>query len=316
MGGTGFTGGAIVRHLTSPGGTRTGGGSTPPVRVLARQPAEPAPGTEQVSADLTDPRSLRGSCAGVDTIIHAASYVGSDAKRCHDVNYAGTQALLEEAATAGVRSVVYISTTAVYGHGPHRGPDETALTPAPVSAASRWRLAAERAVLDTDAEGVILRPHLVHGHGDRHVLPVLAQLLRRVGGLPDGVSGRSSMVCVDDLARVAVALARSPTEQGAGGAVHHVAHPRPVRMHDVLDALSRTLGLPPGPALTAAEHRRRTTEFMPRLSDHQYALLTQDHWYDSSSIWRRTGLDPGPGFEARFAAAAEWYARTLGAGRQ
>ncbi|MFE0106927.1 NAD-dependent epimerase/dehydratase family protein [Streptomyces sp. NPDC059009] len=319
VGGTGFIGSAIVRELL--GSARAS--AAPRLRVLAsrRPPAAAVPdGVEFTTADLTDPASLRGACAGVTTLVHTASYVGRDAARCDAVNHTGTLALLDEARRAGVRRVLYISTASVYGSGPHRGAAEGELTPGPQSAASASRLAAEAAVLD--AGGVVLRPHLVSGVGDRWVVPTLARLLRRVPDWPTLRPAHSSMIAVDDLARLVGALVRQGQDgdgdgdeaagQDGGGQVYHAAHPRPVCMRSLVFALGRLLGLPPPRgALSLQDHRELVTRSVPELSDHQYALLTQDHWYDSSRIWDRTRLEPGPGPIGRFAECAGWYEREL-----
>ncbi|MGY0071869.1 hypothetical protein ACWZEH_35035 (plasmid) [Streptomyces sp. QTS137] len=83
-------------------------------------------------------------------------------------------------------------------------------------------------------------------------------------------------------------------------------------MGRVLSALQRHLGLPaPRGDVSLREHRDQVAHAVPELSDHQYALLTRDHWYRSDRLWARIGEDPEPGFEARFAEAASWYAHHL-----
>ncbi|MGW7610076.1 NAD-dependent epimerase/dehydratase family protein [Streptomyces sp. NPDC054766] len=313
VGGTGFIGTAVVRQLRS----RGRGSARPQIRVLSsRTPPEtdPADDVRYVRADLTQPETLDGVCTGVTTLLHTASYVGRDPARCEAVNHLGTLALLAEAHRAGVDRIVYVSTTSVYGPGPHRGVRELQQAPAPASPASASRLRAERAVLD--AGGLVLRPHLVYGRGDVWVVPTLAGLLARVPGWPAGAMPRSSMVSVDDLARCAVSLAcgaKAPT----GPDVYHVADPEPVPMDRLLSAMHRVLGLPlPQYGEPAYAHRARTARAMPGLTDHQYALLTRDHWYDCDRVWARTGEHPGPGFEQRFAEYRSWYLRHLtGTGR-
>ncbi|MCT4356216.1 NAD(P)-dependent oxidoreductase [Streptomyces sp. Je 1-79] len=343
VGGSGFIGGAVVRALlrtttddapapTAPGAPAFGTGTrgapgTPAVTVLCRRPPEPPardPRLRYVTGDLTDPRTLRGVCSGATTVVHAASYVGGDADRCREINHLGTLALLEEARRAGVRRLLYVSTAAVYGSGPHRGPTEEETVPAPQSAASASRLAAEHAVLR--AGGLVLRPHLVYGPGDRWFVPTLARLLHLVPCWPREPSAHSSVVHVDDLAATVAALVGEDTEGegsglgegagggiggGAGGGVFHVAHPRPESAADLVATTALRLGLPAPDDVSAAEHRRLTARAVPALSAHQYDLLTQDHWYDSSRILRRTGVEPGPGFAARFPECADWYRKHL-----
>ncbi|MDQ8706881.1 NAD-dependent epimerase/dehydratase family protein [Streptomyces sp. LHD-70] len=310
VGGSGFVGRAIVRELAQ----RNGELREPRLRTLTsrRPPDGTCPrGVAHTVADLTDPASLRGTCAGVTTLVHAAAHVGRDPARSDAVNRAGTLALLDEARRAGVRRVLYVSTASVYGSGPHRGPAEGELTPAPESAASATRLAAERAVLD--AGGIVLRPHLIVGPGDRWVVPTIAQVLGRVPDWP-AAGAKSSLIGVEDLARLVAALVAEEPRQERGD-VLHAAHPAPVRTRDLVLAVARLLGLPaPRGTLTLPEHRERLARELPALSGHQYALLTRDHWYDSARIWRRTRLEPGPGPLEKLGAYAGWNGEPRGRG--
>ncbi|CAL9392451.1 NAD(P)-dependent oxidoreductase [Streptomyces sp. Tu 3180] len=308
-GGTGFIGGAVVRALRS----RTGPSGAPGLRVLSSRgaPAAPRPGTvRHVGADLTRPESLRGVCEDVTTLVHAVSYVGRDPGRCRAVNHFGTLALLDEARRAGVERVVYVSTASVYGTGPHRGAAEGEIAPRPGSPASESRLRAEHAVLD--AGGIVVRPHLVYGEGDRWVVPTVARMLRSVPDWPAEAMPLTSLISVGDLARCVAALVRGPGT-AEGPEVYHAADPCPLPLSRLLLALHRVLGLPlPPGGISPAEHRARLARALPALSDHQYALLTQDHWYDGRKLWERTGEEPGPEFEQQLAGCRAWYARQTG----
>ncbi|MGV9380430.1 NAD-dependent epimerase/dehydratase family protein [Nonomuraea sp. NPDC003707] len=306
-GSTGFIGSAVLRRLSAAG-----------VRVRAVCRTEPVgphrvPGVEYARADLTEPASLRGLCEGGGVLVHAAPYVGRDQARCVAVNERGTARLVAEARAAGVRRIVYVSTTAVYGPGPHRGAEVGELTPAPVSATSRTRLAAERSV--TGAAGLVLRAGLVLGPGDRWVVPALRELAQRVPGRWDGGRALLSLIDVADLARL---VAAAVTADAAPVGVYHAANPEPVRVGALLDALARHLILPPaaddaeGLAWEACLHRLRTTP--GRVSERQFTLLAQDHYYRCDAIWERLGCAPGPGPLTRLGAAASWYRSQAGEG--
>ncbi len=190
---------------------------------------------------------------------------------------------------------------------PHPRPG---LVTGPASATSRSRLAGERLVLA--AGGTVLRPHLVHGTGDRHLVPTLARWIRAVPAWAAGGAARTSLVAVADLAAAITELALHPRPAGAGE-VFHVADPRPVRMRHLVTAVCELLDLPvPVADLPLAEHRARTRAALPSLTDHQYSLLTRDHWYESDRIWELTGVSPGPGFGPGMAEAAGWYRESLG----
>jgi nucleoside-diphosphate-sugar epimerase len=309
VGGTGFIGSAVLRELTR---EHPSPNTTPPLHVLSRTAPQVTAAGEvlHVTGDLTDPSTLRGVCSGIGTVIHTASYVGRDRQKCHDINYLGTRALLEEAHRNGVRRFIYVSTASVYGMGPHRGPAEGQLTPSPASPASTSRLRAEEAV--RAAGGIVLRPHLVYGIGDRWFIPTLARVLREAPYWPVGTSPRASVIAAEDLARVIVTLARQAEPHDGG--IYHVADPQPLLMEGLYSSLRTLLRLPAAQEVPIGEHRSLVRQLVPDLSDHQYALLTQDCWFDTTRVWQRTGLNPGPGFERRLAACSAWYAKQLAPG--
>ncbi|MFF7635338.1 NAD-dependent epimerase/dehydratase family protein [Kitasatospora sp. NPDC008050] len=298
------------------------------VRVLSRSPATGVPsasgapsvtgvpsasgGEDRVHADLADPRTLHGAAADADVLVHLASLVSGDEAACTAVNVHGTRALMREAARAGVGRIVHLSTSAVYGRGPHRGIGVGEVAAAPVSPASRTRLAGEHAALDAGA--LVLRPHLVVGAGDRWVVPCLAELTRRVPGRWAGGDALLGMVAVTDLARLIVALACSADRLPGG--VLHAGHPEPVPARALLDTLTEHAVLAPVP--------RRDWSWQQCLDQlarvpgaagaRQLELFAVDHWYRSEEVWRLAGTDPGPGPLARLAEAAPWYRSHLAGG--
>ncbi|CAL9328009.1 hypothetical protein SUDANB32_00012 [Streptomyces sp. enrichment culture] len=307
VGGTGFIGRAVLKAFNR---HRSPHGGTPTLLALCRTPPRTGlPGVRYAAGDLTDPATLRGICSNVTAVVHAASYVGPDPRQCHRINHTGTRALLDEAQRHNVKSFLYISTTAVYGHGPHHGPREDRLTPAPASPASASRLLAEQ---DARAAGAtVLRPPLVYGTGDRWFIPTLAHLLRRVPAWPDQPQPRTSVIAVEDLARLTTALIHHSRHTQAPGTTYHVADPQPLPWDDLLARLRTLLHLPQAQPIPLSEHRSLVRRSLPRLTDHQYALLTQDHWYNTGSIWHTTGLQPGPGFHERLSTSTTWYAQHL-----
>jgi nucleoside-diphosphate-sugar epimerase len=83
--------------------------------------------TTSVTGSVTDRATVRRALAGADHVLHTATlhkpHVGSHARRDFvDTNVTGTLTVLEQAAEAGVRSVVFTSSTSAFGR---------ALTPAP-----------------------------------------------------------------------------------------------------------------------------------------------------------------------------------------
>ena len=175
-GGTGFLGRRIVERLLGEGRR---------VTVLARQPAPDLEkrGVHFIAASLDDADAVRAACTGIETVFHTAAKVGvwgryDDFFR---TNVLGTRAVLAGCREHGVTRLVYTSTPSVVYNGRDlAGADESLpLTtdcpnpyPLTKAIAEREVLAANGAELRT----VALRPHLIWGVGDPHLIPrVLAR---------------------------------------------------------------------------------------------------------------------------------------------
>lgn len=299
-GASGFIGSAVLSRLAR---------HDVDVRALTRREHPLPAGVEQVHADLARPESLHGSCSGADVLVHAASHVGSDEQLATAINDLGTEALMREARRAGVERIVQLSTTAVYGRGPHRGAAVGDLEPDPGSAASRSRLAGEAHGLRHGA--AVLRAGLITGRGDRWVVPALAELVGRVPGFWRAGRAQLSLIDVDDLARLVTLTALQLAGQGGSSGpvhgVHHAVHPAPVRNRDLLETLARLDVLPPVTGeLTWQECLALMDENPGRVSARQLALLAFDHHY-ATDLWEACDSAPGPGPLVALAEAAPWY---------
>ncbi|MFF1574225.1 NAD-dependent epimerase/dehydratase family protein [Leifsonia sp. NPDC058292] len=275
------------------------------VRRMVRDPSS-AGVDGVVVADLTDRRSLVAAFSGADSLVHAAGYRGSDPVLQQRMNVDGTRAVVEAAEEAGVRRIVLVSTTAVYGSGPHRGEPEGRLPVHPESLLTESRLAAEEIVLA--AGGIVVRPDLTYGPGDRWVVPALVRVNRMLGGLIDGGSALTSAIEVRELGRLLVDVATAHDEPQQR-VFHAAAHPVPLSA--LLDAVSGPLGLR---LPTGAPARAEATPILTDagLSPHQLDLIASDHWYDGSALRALAGRS-APAAPAIDARAADWYASVLAA---
>ncbi|MFG2713554.1 NAD-dependent epimerase/dehydratase family protein [Streptomyces goshikiensis] len=265
-----------------------------------------------VRADLSDPGSLRGACEGVDVLLHCASQIGGTPEANEAVNARGTAALMAEARRAGVSRVVYLSTASVYGRGVFRAARPEELVRNPGSPTSGSRAHAEDAVLA--AGGVVLRPHLVLGDGDRWVVPGLARILRALPGGVEGWAARTSVITAHDLARLLLGAGLAPAGD-LTASVYHAAHPEPVTVRTLLSAVAAVADPAADPSpdterdLTAV--RARELLAARGLPTQGLDMLTSDHWFDSAPVWRDLRCAPGPDFDAAFKELAESYRRAL-----
>ncbi|WP_335931973.1 NAD-dependent epimerase/dehydratase family protein [Streptomyces sp. PTD5-9] len=258
-------------------------------------------GIETVHGDLADPETLRGSCEGVDALIHCASEIGHNEPTARSVNDQGTRALVEEAVRRGVPRIVQLSTASVYGRGPFVRLRPGDAEPAPASVTSLTRAAAERHVLA--AGGVVVRPHIVYGAGDRWAVPGLVGLLGRLAAVPAGCGARHSMIEAGALGRALLGAALSRHDPAG---VYHVNHPEPVSCSQLLAAVVDGLGLPWGAErIGPAEARERLADVPYAL--HHFGMLTVDHWFADDRAGRDLDWEPGEGFTTAFARHAAWY---------
>jgi len=296
-GGTGFVGTAVRAALARRGAE---------VTAFSRGGA---PGSGVLAGDLTDADRTAELVSGADVVVHAAPYLGEDPDESRRVNVEGTRTLVRAAAAQGA-TVIQVSTTAVYGAGPHRGPDVGEVAIRPASTRSAHRHEAEQLVLE--AGGCVLRPDLVYGVGDTWVVPAVVTLVRLAGGLPDGGAARVSVVAVEELGALVAGLclaSRDGAAEALRGRELHAARPEPVTVATIAHETWRALGLPGSLAAVPADAVRDAARARG-FSDHQLAMALSDHWYSSDAAWAVAGLQPSSGF-ALTAEHVAWYRRLL-----
>jgi nucleoside-diphosphate-sugar epimerase len=175
-GGTGFLGRRLVERLLGAGRTITILGRTSAPDLEAR-------GVRFVRASLDDTAGVRNACAGIETVFHVAAKVGVWGRHADffRTNVLGTRALLEGCRAHGVARLVHTSTPSVVYNGRDlAGADESLpLTEYCPSSYPLTKAVAERDVLAANGDGlrtIALRPHLIWGVGDPHLVPrVLAR---------------------------------------------------------------------------------------------------------------------------------------------
>jgi dihydroflavonol-4-reductase len=161
-GATGFLGGHLVEGLLRKGHevvamARQGSD----VRLLERLQVEIR------RADLSDMDSLQRAVQGTDAVVHLAAYYTFSGKKemYEKVNVQGTSNLLQAMLRAGVRKMVYCSTTEVMGPTPDGMADESSECH-PYYEYGRSKLRVEQLVREAETKGiehVILRPSGIYG---------------------------------------------------------------------------------------------------------------------------------------------------------
>jgi len=305
-GGGGFVGGALCRALRSQGHQ---------VRALQRSPSPALSeiGVDVHCADIADTAAVRAACVGVDSVFHVAAKAGAwgPYEDYHRANVLGTENVLEACRAEQVRWLVYTSTpSVVHAGGDLAGVDES--TPyaehfqAPYP---QTKTIAERAVLKAHGDTlgcVALRPHLVWGPGDNHLLPRMVQRAR--AGKLAFLGPADKLIDVTYIANAVDAhlLAWEGLKSGAdcAGRAYFISDGQPIAMKAMVNRLLQAAGLEPvnrhiplGLARAMAPVvewiwrglRLRGEPMLTRFVVDQFATA---HWYDISAAKRDFGYVP------------------------
>ncbi|MEO8256948.1 MAG: NAD-dependent epimerase/dehydratase family protein [Acidobacteriota bacterium] len=219
-GASGFLGGHLVERLSA----------EVPVRAMTRliSRARTMAGVQWVQGDLGNEAQLGEALAGVETVFHCAALAGppGSLQDYEEANVKGTVRLARLAAAAGVKTLIYVSSLAVYGIPKGRGPyvDETA--PYDKRAGDRGvytqsKLSAEKALLEYAAEHrtprvIVLRPGTIFGPGAK--LPTGNLQLPSSSRRPLIAGGRGvpmALVYVDNVIDAMLAAAGSDVPTGS-----------------------------------------------------------------------------------------------------
>jgi 2-alkyl-3-oxoalkanoate reductase len=315
-GGTGFLGRRLVERLLAENRS---------VTVLARNAAPDleARGVRFVRASLDNAEAVRDACAGAETVFHVAAKVGVWGR--HDdffrPNVLGTRAILEGCRTHGVSCLIFTSTPSVVYNGRDlAGADES--LPLTTNCPSPYPLTkaiAEREVLaanSTSLRTIALRPHLIWGVGDPHLVPRVLDRAR-AGRLRIVGSGRNrvDLVHVENAVDAHLAAERAlqtchligdiPSDtRRADGRAFFVTNGEPVVLWDWINDLLRALGKPPVTkqiSLPAASALGGMCEALwwslrlrgePPMTRFVADELAKDHWFDITAARRDLGYTP------------------------
>jgi nucleoside-diphosphate-sugar epimerase len=304
-GGGGFLGGAIVRALVREGCR---------VRTFSRghYPALDALGVEQIQGDLTDPAAVNHACRGVEVAFHTAAKPGvwGDASAFHAANVLGTQHLLQACRKCGVARLIHTSSPSVVFDGTDmEGVDETVPYPETYTAEyPRTKALAERAVLAAAAAGlhaVVLRPHLIWGPGDPHLVPRILARADRLRIIGNG-RNRVDTIYIDNAAQAHLQAARALREHPElSGRIYFISQDDPMLLWEMVNAILAAGGK--GPVRRSISLRRaamigRALEWLyrtfrlpgePPMTRFVAEELATAHWFDISAARRDLGYRPG-----------------------
>lgn len=285
------------------------------VRAFSRQRYGPleAIGVESLVGDIRDAGAVERACDGIDVVFHAAAIAGiwGAWNDFYQINTVGTEHILRACRNRRVPRLVYTSSPSVTFDGRDQiNVDESA------PYAKRWlchyprsKAWAEQRVLaasDDRLRSCALRPHLIWGPRDSHLVPRLIDRarsgkLRRVG---DGTN-LIDVVYVENAAQAhlqaADAMADSPV---MGGRAYFISQGEPVNCWNWIDQLLELAGLPKVSrsislgaawsigAILEAVHGMLGIEREPRMTRFLAAQLARSHYFNIDRARNDFGYRP------------------------
>lgn len=306
-GATGFLGRAIVRELHRRGKK---------VRALVRRldPELNSLEIEQVVGDITDPVPVSQLVAGAHCVFHTAAIAGiwGPWQAYFGINTAGTENVIEQCQLQHVAKLVFTSSPSVT----FTGADQILVNESAPYAAT-WlchyphsKALAEQLVLAAHRKDNLatcaLRPHLIWGPGDRHLIPRLlaraqAKRLMRIG------DGRNliDIVHIDNAVHSHLQAAESLTvDSPQGGKAYFISQGLPVNCWEWISEILayHQLALPKrGIPFSVAWYLGHVLERVhetfklsaePRMTRFLAAQLARSHYFDISAAKRDFGYSP------------------------
>ena len=319
-GGGGFLGRYVVEQLLARGDQ---------VTVFARgaYPELVGAGARLIRGDLRDRDAVIRASEDVDVVYHIAAKAGVWGAYAdfYAVNVTGTDHVIAACRAHGIRRLVYTSSPSVVFDGTDQeGADER--LPYPDHYESPYpetKAIGERHIVaanDDDLLTVSLRPHLIFGPRDNHLLPGLIARARK-GMVPQVGQGHNQvdLTYVEDAARAHL-LAADALAPGAAppGSVYFISQDEPVVLWPWIREFLAALDLPPirlqmslsvaralgGAAATVYQRLKLKQE--PPLTPFLASELAQSHYFDISRAKEELGYKPALTMTEATAQTVAW----------
>lgn len=321
-GGGGFLGQALCRMLVDRGWE---------VRSIQRgdYPALAAMGVTSIQGDLADAEAVGRAVSGVDVVFHVAAKAGvwGAYEDFHRANVTGTRHVIAACQAHGVGKLVYTSSPSVVFDGRDmEGADESAPYPSHYeNHYSKTKAEAEQLVLaanSPDLATVALRPHLIWGPGDNHLVPRIvargkAGRLARIGQEAKLIDG----TYVDNAALAHLqAEAKLAPGSAVAGKAYFIANDEPIPVWEMVDKILEAAGAPKVQRVVSPELAYAAGWLLegiygalklpgePMMTRFVAKELSTAHWFDLGAARRDFGYTPTVSLEeglARLRASFE-----------
>jgi len=311
-GGSGYFGSLLAERLAAAGDTCRLFDLVSPDEPRDRDAAGPS--SEFVQGDVRDKTSIRAACEGIEVLYHCVAQVplARDRALFDSVNIDGARNTLDAAHDAGVRKVVLLSSSAVFGRPPYN-PVTEETPPAPVEAYGRAKLEAEllaRRFHDEHGLSIsIIRPRTILGHGRLGIFQLLFDWV--ADGRSAYVLGKGDntyqFVHAEDLADASI---RSADRDGFR--LYNIGGRSPCTMRESLEGLathagtgSRVRSLPAAPA--ALGMRILSQARLAPFAAYHWLMYAESLYFDGSRARDELEFEPKWENVEMLCQSYDWY---------
>jgi len=318
-GGGGFLGKALIKQLLVRGYE---------IHTLNRgfYPELIAWGVHCFQGDLADSKAVLQAAEGCSLVFHVGAKAGvwGDYDDYYRANVIGTQNVLLACRQLGIRRLIYTSSPSITFAGEDQeGIDEQLPLPKHYLAAyPATKALAEKAVLDASSPElatVALRPHLIWGPGDNHIMPRLLDRARKGRLRLIGVAGKKVDAVYIDNAVAAHLCAMDRLQHGSviDGKAYFITNDEPQPLEDIINSILVSAGLPEVKKRIPAKLAfgigtllEYTYSFFriagePPLTRFAAAQMSTSHWYNTRAARQELGYQPEVSMKEGFAKLTE-----------
>jgi len=305
-GGGGFVGSALAKELVKQGYfvNSFSRGDYPELRKW---------GIKTIRGDLANKQEVFDAVAGHSIVIHTAALAGfwGKAEKYQQANVVGTHNVIDACLHSGTDRLIYTGTASVVFDGRDilNGRQDMPYSRKPLNPYCKTKAIAEQMVLRANGPSlktISLRPHLVFGPGDNHIIPRLIDRARKgkimmIGG----GDNRVDMVYIDNLVDAHIlainALIDNPL---CCGKAYFITNGEPVNVWQFIGKILKGAGLPPvhrnvtvATALFAARFISSIHKLLPFLGEPSFTPflvkeLATNHWFDPEPAKRDLNYRP------------------------
>jgi len=316
-GGGGFLGKAIVREMIRRGEQ---------VRSFSRSfyPELETLGAEQVLGNIADEKAAEKACSGVGLVFHTAAKAGvwGQYEDYFQTNVTGTRNIAAACRRQGAALVHTSSPSVIFDGRDMEGVNESVPYP-PVFHAPYpgTKAVAEQEVREAANAGlktIILRPHLIWGPEDNHLVPRIlarAEKLRIVGNGTKKVD----TIYIDNAAHAhLLAAEKLLANPKISGRVYFISQDDPIVLWDMVNAILKAAGLPPvtrrisakaayaGGAVLEMIYTLFRLKREPQMTRFLAKELATSHWFDISAAKKDLGYSPAVSTAEGLRRLGEW----------